>query len=333
MGKIKTIIRFALKSNTKNMFKIMKKISKKSKKNIIYIFFDVIYCGLVYGTGYYDYQEFEFYLLNKKERKTYLTRVKNNMIIKRYNNLEHFYKLDDKGLFNKNFKKYIKRDYLVINDKNFIKFKNFALKHKELIVKPIDGEGGFGIEKILINKKTNLKKLFNQLINKKQYLIEECVKQHKDISKLYSKSANTLRLFTFYDGKEVHVLNSVFKIGNGGVTDNFSSGSMYTFVDNKGKVIIPAIDQNDNVYSVHPITKINIIGFQVPLYDLACQLVRDAAKEIPEIQYIGWDVAITDNEAVIIEGNTFPGVYQMKPSLSENKEGLIPKYEKVMKID
>ncbi|MDD2504736.1 MAG: sugar-transfer associated ATP-grasp domain-containing protein [Bacilli bacterium] len=332
MNKIKTILRYAKKIDIKNMLKIIKEVSSKSNKNIVYIFLDVIYCGLVYGAGYYDYQEFEFYLLNRKERKTYLTRAKNNLIIKSYNNKDDFYKLDDKGLFNKNFKQYIKRDYLVINDTSFTKFKNFTKKHQELIVKPIDGDGGRGVEKVIIKKNTDLKRLFNKLLKNKQILIEECVKQHKEINKLYSKSVNTLRLFTFYDGKEVYILNSVFKIGNGGVTDSFSSGSMYTFVTDEGVIAVPAIDQNDKIFKIHPITKKEIIGFKVPLYKEACDLVKKGAKLTPTIKYIGWDVALTPNGPAIIEGNSFPGVYQIKPSFLKDKIGLIPKYQKVMKI-
>ena len=128
------------------------------------------------------------------------------------------------------------------------------------------------------------------------------------------------------------MLNSLFKIGNGGVTDNFSSGSMYTFTDDDGVIIVPAIDQDDNIYEIHPITKEKIVGFKVPLYDEACKLVIEAAKFMPTIKYIGWDVAITDKSPVIIEGNSYPGVFQIKPSLTNNHTGLIPKYQKYMNI-
>lgn len=333
MGKLKTILRYARKIDIRNMLKIIKKISKKANKNVIFIFFDVIYCGLSYGAGYYDYQEFEFYLLNRKQRKTYLTRTKNNLIVKKYNNPDYFYKFDDKSIFNDIFKKYLKRDYLVLTKNSFDEFKSFLGKHSEIIVKPLDGEGGKGVEKYSINKKTDLKKLFNNVIKNKQFLIEECVRQHSDINKLYSKSVNTLRLFTFFDGKNAYVMNSVFKIGNGGVTDNFSSGSMYTFVNDEGEIIVPAIDQADNIFVKHPLTNVKITGFKVPLYKEACDLVINAAKEIPEVKYVGWDVAISEKGPVIIEGNSFPGVFQVKPSLSSNKEGLIPKYQKIMEIE
>lgn len=332
MKTFKTTMRFMKKINFKNMFKIVDQVSDKSGKSFLITLIDVIYCGLVYGAGYYDYQEFEFYLLNKKERKTYLTRVKNNQIIKKYNDLELFHKFDNKGLFNYIFKDYIKRDYIVIDQHMFEEFKDFTIKHNEIIVKPEAGDCGFGIEKFYIDSKTDLKQLFDKLITNDQLLIEECIVQHKEISNLYSKSVNTLRLFTFYDGEKSHVLNSVFKLGNGGVTDNFSSGSMYTFVNDEGEVMVPAIDQNDYTYKIHPITKKQIVGFIVPFYKESCEMVNNAASIVPEVKYIGWDIAITDDGPLIIEGNSFPGVFQMKPSLSIKKEGLIPKYQKVMDI-
>lgn len=332
MRKIKVIIKSILNMNFKKMFKIVKKVSEKNGNSYLYTLFDVIISGFIYGAGYYDYQEFEFYNLNKNLRKTYLTRLKNYEIIKKYNDQSLIYKFDDKVIFNNLFKDYIKRDFIIINKDNFKEFEKFVKKHNIFIAKPIIGEGGFGVEKYQTNKKTNLHKLFKNLINNSQLLIEEYIIQHNEINKLYEKSVNTLRLFTFYDGKSSHVLNSVFKIGNGGVTDNFSSGSMYTFVDDNGKVIVPAIDQNDNIFSVHPITKEKIVGFVVPMFKEASNLVKEASKVVPEVKYIGWDVAITSKGPVIIEGNSFPGVFQIKPSLSEKKEGLIPKYQKVMEI-
>lgn len=328
MGKLKIIKNI----NFKNMIKVTKKISKKTNKKFFIIFLDIIYSALIYGAGYYDYQEFEFYNLNHQLRKTYLTRIKNNKIIKKYNDKNAFYKFDNKLIFNKIFKDYIKRDYLLLNNKNYYLFKEFVKKHKLFIVKPVDGTGGKGIQKIKINYKTDLKSLFNNLINNNQILMEEYIHQHHKINQLYNKSVNTLRLFTFYDGNKTYILNSVFKLGNGGVIDNFSSGGMYTFVDENGQVIVPAIDQNDDIYYIHPLTKKAILGFLVPMYSDACQLAKEAALLVPKIKYIGWDIAITDKGPLIIEGNCFPGVFQIKPSLNNNQEGLIPKYRKVMEI-
>lgn len=330
MKRLKYIITRIFKMDYKNMLKIAKRISKKSKKPRFFILIDMVICGFKYGAGYYDYQEFEFYLLSGKERRTYLTRAKNNQIISTYNDKKYFHVLDDKIEFNEKFKDYINRDYMFIND-NFDEFDKFFKKHKTIIAKIIDGEGGKGIEKFSYTDNKESKKIYDSLIKKNELLIEECIVQHESVDKLYSGSVNTLRLFTFFDGTNAYVVNQIFKFGNGGVTDNFSSGGMYTFTDEEGKVIVPAIDREDNTFEVHPLTNEKIIGYKVPFFKEACDLVCKAAKEIPEIKYIGWDVAITKKGPAIIEGNSFPGVFQIKPSFLRNK-GLITKYSKYMNI-
>lgn len=318
------------KSGTiKSIFNIVNKIHKKTHKLRIYLLFDIVFCSIKYGAGPYDYQEFEFYNLNSKERKTYLTRVKNNAIVRMFNDKEISKKFDDKIEFNKIFNKYLKRDWLYI-DNNYEEFVKFCDGKDDFIAKPVGGSGGEGIELIKVDTK-KLKNIYEYLVSNNKLLVEEKVIQNKNIAKLNSTSVNTFRIVTFFDGKDTHILNVVFKIGNGGVTDNFSSGSMYTFVRD-GKIIVPAIDRDDNIFYEHPISKIKLVGYEIPNYDKAIDLVKKCAKEISEVKYVGWDVAITDKDAVIIEGNCFPGVYQIKPSFVSEKVGLIPTFEKAMKI-
>ena len=333
MKKIKFLINAIIHMDYKNMFKITKEISKKIKKPFIIILIDIVYCGIKYQAGYYDYQEFEFYLLNKKERKTYLTRGKNNALVNKYNNKDYWYVLQDKIEFNKRFNKYLKREWIDLRIASLKEFNIFLSNKEYIIAKELDNCGGKGIDKIKVNKK-DAKKIYNSLKENKQYLVEEIIKQNNKVNKLYNGSVNTLRLFTFYDGKEVHVINSIFKIGNNGFVDNFSSGGMYTFLDKTGKVIVPAIDQADNKIEIHPTSKEKIIGFNIPNYEKAVKMVKEASKLIPEIKYIGWDIAILENDVCLVEGNEFPGVFQIKPSFEDKKEhiGLIPEYKKYMDL-
>lgn len=332
MAKLKYLIGRVRHMNFHRMFDTAHKIAGKTGKSYISVLFDIIVCGVKYQAGYNDYLEFEFYLLNKDERKTFLTRGINNTIIKKYNQKDYYHKFDDKVEFNRIFCNYLKRDWVCLREVKGDDFVAFLKKKKAIMVKPVDGDGGVGIEKININSKTNGKKLYRQLRKSGQVLVEEFVRQHSDMNTLYKNSVNTLRMFTFIKDGKVTFLNGILKVGNGGVVDNFSSGGMYTFVNNNGKVIAPAIDKDDKVHEFHPKTKTKFVGFQVPMFKEAVAMVKEAAKEVPEIGYVGWDVAIGEDGPMIIEGNCFPGVFQLRPSFSKKKEGILPKYLKVMDI-
>ena len=290
----------------------------------------MVICGIKYQAGYYDYQEFEFYNLNSKERKTYLTRGKNNEIVRVYNDKSKFHIFENKDEFYTTFDKFIKRKWIKTDESTKKEFINFFRKNGEIIIKPIDGEGGKGVEKLKYSEE-DTETIYNRIKDKK-YIAEQCIKQNEKLNKLYDKSVNSLRMFTFYKNGQAYFLQAVLKIGNGGVVDNFSSGGMYTYVNEEGYVFVEAIDRDDNIFYEHPISKTQIVGFKVPMFKEAVKLVKEAAKIVPEIKYVGWDVAIGENEPIIIEGNCFPGVFQTKPSLSKTKEGLIPKYKEIMNI-
>lgn len=332
MEKIKYLFKRILKLDYSNMIKIAKAVSKKTNKNLLFILFDMTKCGLKYQAGYYDYQEFEFYNLNKEQRETYLTRGKNNEIIKKFNDKSKFYIFDNKEEMYKIYNKFLKRQWMVLNENNYNDFLDFFKQNKVIIVKPIDGEGGKGIEKYEYINDEESKIVYSSLLFKKQLLVEQCIKQHPDMNKLYNKSVNTLRMFTFYKDGQAYFLQAILKVGNGGVVDNFSSGGMYTYVDDEGTVYAEAIDQMDNKYYKHPISNETIVGFKVPMFKEAVGMVKEAAKVVPEMGYIGWDVAISEDGPVLVEGNCYTGVFQVKPSLVEKKEGIIPKYNKVMQI-
>lgn len=307
-----------------------KSISQKTKKSKTKILLDMIYCGLKYQAGYNDYVEFEFYNMNNKQRSTYLTQGKNNLIIRKYNNKDFAFILDNKIEFNKRFNDYLNRDWIYLKTSSYDEFVEFVSFYKKIIAKVIDGEGGNGIT-IYDTFDLDPAIMYDELKHNKQYLIEECIIQHPIMESLYDKSVNSLRLFTFYKNGRTYFLNGILKIGNGGVVDNFSSGGMYAFINDDGIIDTPAIDKLDHEYIKHPISNTNIVGFKIPLFNEAIELVKNAHLQIPEVGYIGWDVAIGVKKPMIIEGNFYPGIFQKKASYS-NGEGLLSKYKQYMSI-
>ena len=188
MGKIKYLFKRIIKMDYKNMFKIAKAIAKKTKRNYISILVDMVKCGIKYQAGYYDYQEFEFYNLNKEQRKTYLTRGKNNEIVKRFNDKTSFHKFENKVEFNKIFNKYLKRNWMVLENNNYNEFEKFlkenlnlSLNKKTQIFKSKQGINfcGYKINEYRLKIRDKGKKKFKKKVKK---LLNE-IKEGKITSK------------------------------------------------------------------------------------------------------------------------------------------------------
>ena len=59
--------------------------------------------------------------------------------------------------------------------------------------------------------------------------------------------------------------------------------------------------------STHPVTGETIDGFQLPHWEEAVELAIEAHGTLPKIALVGWDIGLTPEGPVIIEGNSTPG--------------------------
>lgn len=333
MGKVKYLFTRIKKMDKKAMFNKISDIHKKTGKNRIALFFDIIHCGFRYGAGYMDYDLYEMYNLTSKQRDTYLTRGRNNAIDKKYNNKAFINELELKDRFNTNYNKYLKRDWVKVDGTDKQEVINFLNKHDEFMAKPIDGSCGKKIEKLKVSDFKSLDDLYEYLLNK-NFELEEVLVQNAEVAKIYPYSINTLRVVSILKDGEAHIITAMLRIGNNmKFVDNFNSGGMVAPVDEKTGVIIkPAIDKNKNLYEVHPITGTQIKGFQIPYWKETMEMVKEAAKVIPQVGYVGWDVGFTPNGPVFVEANDFPGhdIYQL-PEHTPEKIGMWPKFKEFLK--
>lgn len=329
MSKVTYLIKRITKMNFSNMFKTIDLVHNKTNKNKLYIFFDIINCGLKYQAGYVDYNLFEMYNMNSKERKTVITRGINNRIIKTFNDMSLAYKFENKAIFNELFNKYLNREWICLNNASLDDFKKYLKGKKEVIVKPLDQACGKGIEKINIEKES-AENLYNHLKETKQVLVEDVATQHKVLNDIYPYSINTLRIITLNH----QVVAAYLRIGNhGNVVDNFNHGGMAACINkDTGIIQYKAIDKTSAVYDVHPMTNKKFVGVQIPMWDKIIKLVTDASHVVPELGYVGWDVCVGEKEPCLIEGNDFPGhdIYQL-PVHREGNMGLLPVFESAMK--
>ena len=329
MGNIKYILKRLKTMDKKAMFEKVNSIHKKTGKSKIYLLCDMLKCARKYGAGYMDYDLFEMYNLTPEQRDTYITRGRNNEIVAKYNDKAYFHIFENKNEFNELFKDYIKRDWVDVKDTPQENVIAFMQKHPVFMAKPVDGGCGHGIEKIDTSQYSSLDEVYDKLVQgNNNFELEEVIKQHPAVSAIYPDAINTVRVVTILKDGIPHVICAYFRIGNGKFVDNFNSGGMVAPVNEiTGEVMDRAIDKKKNLYETHPQTGAKIKGFKFPDWDKAIEMCKKAAKVVPQMGYIGWDVCFTPDGPIFVEGNEFPGhdIYQL-PGHTPNKIGMMPKF-------
>ncbi len=308
ISKIKYYVKRLATMNFKAFFETADMVKEKTNRNKFLICLDMIWCSLRYGAGHYDYRCFEMYNMNKIERNKILTVGRNASLIRTLNEKKARDTFEDKAAFSEIFKKYMHRECMKL-DNNYDTFKEFIKDKDYIMAKPLDGTCGKGVEKIKIDKK-NSKKLYNRLVKDKHVVVEEVAKQCEEMAKLHKDSINTIRVTTLINNNnKFNVVWACARMGNhGSCVDNFNSGGMSCPIDVKtGKIISYATDKDNICYEVHPISKVKLIGYQIPQWKKVLKLVEEASKVMPEVRYVGWDVCIGEDGPFLIEGNGYPG--------------------------
>jgi len=325
------LIERAAKLKPSNLTQFARQAKKVTKKPMIWLIVDMLWCSARYELGFRDYAVWDFAILKRRERKTWMTHPKSHRYSLSVNSREHWEWVDDKFKFTEKFGDLLGRDWIDVRAADSDTFAEFVRKHPRIIVKPIDGLGGDSIEVLGAEETADPTALQRRLLESGQVLVEALIEQHPKMASLHPRSVNTVRMITFLaPDDQLHVLAAVLRIGNGASVDNFASGGMYTLLDETGRAPYAGVDKYSNVYETHPITGTRIVGFQVPDFDRVLALVEDAARRIPQVPYIGWDIAITPDGPALIEGNNDSSVFQTKPSVSGVKTGLLPVYQRAI---
>lgn len=304
-------------------------IHRKTGVSRPYILYDMWQCAKKYGAGYMDYNLYEMYDLTPEQRDTYITRGRTDDLVRKYNDPEYYYIFEDKRVFDDTFDKYLKRDWAGIDD--MPASLELIEKHDILFAKPALGIGGGGVERIKTGEFKSAKDVYHHILSLGyDYIIEEPIVQNEAVSSIYPVSINTVRLVTILDSRGVgHVVNACFRIGNNGDhVDNFSHGGMVCPVDvATGIVTGPAEDKNQEVYETHPYTGTPITGFAFPNWNEAIKMTEEAAILIPQVAFVGWDIAFSVKGPVFVEGNHYPGhVLHQLPASTPSRIGDYSKY-------
>lgn len=209
-----------------------------------------------------------------------------------------------------------------IVDSEYSSIEDLLIANHHVFAKPIDGQKGksvYGMDMIdnelYVNGKRYSVSDAVKLIEKKSelhdMLLQNRIIQHPDVMALHKESVNTLRVVTINhlhssNPEEVILVGSELRVGSGGRhTDNVSAGGLKIAVNEDGSLAEYGYydKEHGTKTRIHPDSGLEFRGIMLPYYDETIQLCKKFHSKLKEIHLIGWDIAITENGPVFIEGN------------------------------
>ena len=293
---------------------------------------------------------FDKYLSDYQRHKTQAINGPYSIVL---NDKTLFYKLlSPKGVTPKFFGS-IKRGNIYINN---IKSNNDELiqllKNKgSIIIKKNKGGGGKGIYRIeykdsmfkINNEEVTKEEFFKFMSNLDDYIISEYIQQADYANRIYPGTTNTIRILTMKDPEtnEIFIPIAVHKFGSKKTepADNVWRGGITALVDiSTGILKRPALHKHKNKkiewINSHPDTNEIIEGVVIPNWDNVKKSIVDIANSFDFLNYVGWDLVVTNEGIKIIEGNNYSDVNILqihKPLLVDERVKKFYKYYGILK--
>lgn len=207
-------------------------------------------------------------------------------------------------------------------------------QEKLLALKPSAGTHGDGFYrmeyadgKYLINGKEMTEDEIVAMISgfKSIYVITEYLFMHHELKKIYPNAVNTIRVAVVNQSAyEPKIMQTYMRIGSSksGFTDNVGYGGICAKIDTATGRYYCAEQLRNHKFTPcpkHPDTGVEIEGI-VPNWDYMCEGVLNICRFMPELEYLGFDIAITDDGFKIIEINIHQDLHKVAEHSPEFKQ-------------
>lgn len=236
--------------------------------------------------------------------------------------------------------KCIKGEYFDANTRSISRSKAFSIffnmKQDVILKGSLSNDGNLVVKLIYKNSfyyLDNQKITLNMIEEKfgKDFIIQDVIKQHKTMAGPHPYSVNTLRLMTLRWNGKVYYLGGYAKFGaeKSTMDNTLATGGYTVAISDDGKFDSEALDGKMNVHKIHPTTNFVFSELKsITNYDLFKNFVAEAHDRIPHINYVSWDIAVSESETPILIEMNFRGPiyrYQIickKPMFGELTEDI-----------
>lgn len=196
-----------------------------------------------------------------------------------------------------------------------------------VVAKPADSSEGRDVHtveagdgRLLLDKRPAGREEAARAIAGEGTLITELVRQGGYAGSVFPGSLNTLRVVTMVDPEdgEPFVVSAIHRFGTSrsAPTDNVSRGGVRCVVDvetgrlSAGKANWVLEDGRFVELEAHPDTGARLAGTVVERWPDVVATLLGVVRRLPFLVYVGWDVAVTEDGLVVVEGNHSPNITQ-----------------------
>jgi hypothetical protein len=161
------------------------------------------------------------------------------------------------------------------------------------------------------------------LLSGDDYLIEEFCEQGEFENSIWPYSVNTIRIITLRESDKIVAVAALQRLGvdKEKCVDNACAGGLYSMIDlESGRLSAARSHSKDKLldndgmpllFDEHPVTGAQIKGRTIPNWKKLQDDIIHLHQQLlfTEIDFIAWDIALTDNGYKIIEANTSCGMH------------------------
>ncbi|MBE0653337.1 MAG: hypothetical protein IH594_06040 [Bacteroidales bacterium] len=310
----------------------VRNIPGSNHKSYLAILFEICAWLIAHRGGINVYFDYELYLRGKKPGD-YIKPHQFERIEKKLNTPEYYPILEDKYFFHqlmvgqgfripKNLFLIENSSIFNMDTKTYIHEEEFLRKDLDGFCKVINGFGGKMIyrikvedEKLKLNGNEMSVPDFIHFLGKRKFLVQERILQHKDMNVLNPSCINTLRMLTVRTGQTYSLYQVYSRIGiNNNYVDNSLSGNIMIGVNrDTGKLMEYAYllesTGADSKLARHPQTNVVFKDFSIPFFKESVEMVESLHVLFQQFFMIGWDIGITPEGPIVLEGNNITELY------------------------
>ncbi len=299
------------------------------------LYIDMLYMRNVFGFYFVEYFRYDFENKNMGERMTFLQDRALPYYFDTLNrDREAFKILKNKYKAYLRLKEFYGRDIISVeSQEDFEIFSSFVDKHNRFIVKPEAALQGKGIHVATLDDYKSKEDMYEELMKLKPIVCEELIVQDQSMAVFHEGSVNCIRVFTYCNGVDAKMIVAILKTGSGGsVVDNGAGGGLAAAIDiETGTVFTDGYNRHgENFLPVHPDSGITFKGFKIPKWEELKEFSCNAAKAMPTMPLIAWDIALSTDGWKIVEGNGHGAIFLYQ---TITKQGILNRFLEECEFD